>query len=233
VILASAKRVQPRTPGNIRALDHRLSYETPSPNDDFFEDGDFSAWTIQTVSGTATWVEADGILSVNFFNQTAGDVAAALLPLTSPSSPVTLEVAISAVTPIVDFYSFGVGFADGTATGDDIALLRLVTGSTASARDVFFQSAGTLTDYTGGVNNQLTDFRVTGGLIYMRIVWTTTNTFETQFSSNGQNWQNVGSAFTRTMTPTHAVLFVSAQGGGAEGGVASFHYLRRNNVDPT
>lgn len=220
------------TPGWMRYLDHRLPNETGHDDDDFFKDDTKTGITEVTVSGTATWTELNGVLSVAYDNQTAGDAAVALKALTPSSAPVTFETAISGLLTAQDFTSVGLCFTDGTTATNNIALARYHQGSAGSR---YRNGSGTLTDYTAGTNGEIAvpSPISPNGRVYMRIIWTAANSFSVRFSPDGVTWTNFDDAdadFPKTMTPTHFGAFVSTQGGATQN-VASFDYFRIYEAD--
>lgn len=198
----------------------RLGSETPHTDDKFFTSS--LGGTQVAVTGTAVWTVAKQMASVKFGNQTAGDVAGVLYALTSPSAPMTFETAVQILHRSENFQAVGLMVADGTASTDDVALIRINFDNT------IFRSAGTLTNYTATNTSPFTV--VPRSLaIYFRLVWKGSNSFEVQVSPDGISWFDAGD-LTPTLTPTHAGFFVSSQGG-ANNSVAAFHYLRVYNSD--
>ncbi len=210
----------------VHYLSGRLSDETPHEDDNFFDDGTLTG-TAVTPTGTATWTEDRGLLSVIVNAVGAGDAACRLFSLTPTSTPVTVETAMSFHMTGGDSF-MGVCFTDGTTATDEIAMagIEVFGGS-------FFlkENAGTITNFTIVNNNADSLDLWTAGRIYLRCVWTAANTFENAWSVDGVSWTDHGAgSFSRTMTPTHFGVYANNVGASADS-TASFDYIRVSESD--
>ena len=211
------------TPANIRAL---AAVSSAHGDDDEFDDDTKTGITETTPTGTATWTEANGVLSVKFDTQSSTDIAVALKALTPNTAPVTIETAVRLLTAQTANPMVGVCFTDGTGATANVA--ATILGMTAT--DPFLSAAyGVINNLTAPASYSAL-FGVES-LLYMRIVWTAANTFEIVLSPDGVSWTKFGvSDISKTMTPTHFGCVVSAWSQTFES-VASFQYLRVTETD--
>jgi hypothetical protein len=198
-------------------------------NDDEFADASLTGFTAQTVSGTATWTEAKDVLSVLFHSQTSGDWAAQLKALTTPSSPLVIETAVRIFSPHTSSGLVGLLLTDGTATTSNcIAATTIVT---TSNNNIIAARGGTLTDLQNPVLDQhAQSFSMMIPWLYMRLTWSSANTFLAEWSPDGVTWSDHGlGTQSHTMTPTHMGVAVTNFGGGTTTPrIATFEYLRRS-----
>lgn len=217
--------------GSVEKIDDylraRQDDETAHDDDDFFDSTGLSDWTSIAISGSSSFTEKYGVASGSYSGQNAGDVGGLLKSITSASAPMTIETMVRWANSNSTFHSIGLMFTDGTTDSDNAVVCRRTNESDGRV----FKSAGTLTAYTGGTNTAVnTDFNLGVGL-YLRLVWTAANSFAASVSIDGITWDDLGlGTWTRTMTPTHFGLFVSAQGG-SETGMATFRYFRVYDSD--
>jgi hypothetical protein len=163
----------------------RPSTETAHTDDDEFDGTGLGGWTTLTVSGTATWTEANRTASVVADNQTSGDMAAITKAITTASAPMTIQTSIqwvaleSATTPIV-----GMFFANGATAVDNTVALWL--GGVQNAETAIQMYNGT---YTGiqadplAVDGAL--FTGTATFPGLRLIWSAANTWKFQISPSG------------------------------------------------
>ena len=210
----------------ISYLVKRQSDETAHADDDFFDDGTLTGTAIAP-TGTATWAEDRGLLSVKVNQVGAGDVACRLFSLTPTSPPVTVEIAMSFHMTGGDSF-MGVCFTDGVEATDEFAGSGIEVFNT----EYFLkENAGTITNFTIVNNNADVIDLLNTGRIYIRCVWTATDTFENSWSPDGVTWSDhaVGS-FSRTMTPTHFGVYANNVGADADC-IASWDYIRVTESD--
>jgi len=195
----------------MQKLDHRVSGETAHADDDYFSVDSSADYTEVDVSGTTTWTTQDGLLSVLYEDQTAGDAGCYVKPITSASAPMTIETRVRMENDDVNSHIAGLCFTDGATTVDDMVSIGLQLSATGYA----------LTLTHGAITNFDTDFTIlrasglptiTGGL-YLRLVWTATNTFAAAVSPDGVSWTAYGAAAdTFIHVPTHFGIFATTYG---------------------
>ncbi len=209
------------TPEWMRYLYQRQSDETAHNDDDFFDDGTVGG-TAVTPSGTPVWTESRGILSVKCTDLSSNDVAARAFALSggATSSPVTVETCLALWTGTASAAPrVGLAFSDGTSATSNIAGGFVIQSQLNT-------SAGTFTNVTGEVNQANTGQASHAAWIYMRVVWESANTFQTQWSFDGVTYTDFGGgSLTRTMTPTHFAVMAS-DWGFTEDVIGSFQYVR-------
>lgn len=225
-------------PASDRYLAGRQADETAHADDEFFSGGapaTPTTPTIQTVSGTATWLEGRNLLSCRFEDQTNGDASAVLYPIASASAPMTIETRLRLTSPYADFPEAGVLFTDGTLATSSLYGTSMFGSDNAFTTGGVVSRDGTLTalvsngQFYGGLTNGLANG--TPVIIYLRAVWKAANTWQSSVSIDGVSYGNRGLADqTFTMTPTHFGVFVSSGGNTVEW-QASFDYLRVYDAD--
>jgi len=159
-------------------------------------------FTLVTVSGTAaTITEQEGILSVfQVGDMTGSDVNAALKAHTfSTGDEWTLACRFF---PHVSGQTSrgGLLITDGT-TGAADAVFAHIENDNGNVQAVLRK--GTLTNLTTETWKQ--NFKSTGGpFVWIKLIYSASNTFQGLLSSDGVNWHDFGQSTTsRTMTPTH------------------------------
>lgn len=225
-------------PGWVSYLAERQPGETAHADDDFYDDDDDSVWGTTTVDGSATWTEQYGVLSAVVQLQTAGNLAARTKAITSPTAPWTIEAGVEMFNRDIDSGEvslIAIGFASGTAAGATSCIAGIDLRHAASATSFGFIYGGTLTSYAGG-NTNFFPMNATGhpyGIIHVRLVWVTTNTFRAEWSIDAVSWHNHGTGnIAVAFNPTHYVLAGAVpEGEAAETGHLKFHYLRAYEED--
>lgn len=214
------------SPESIQYLNRRLPDETPHADDDFFDDGTKTGWTESTVTGTATWTEARGLMSARGVSGATGDTATLLKPITASGPPYTIETRVTASFHGVDFFIAGLCFTNGTAATSNAVLLG--TLNRASGSGTFQALSGTLTNINATAVAALANH--TGnymGAAYLRIVNTTANTWAWSISADSVNWWDLNVAPTSvTMTPTHYGLFIAQYNSASTPLMAGYDYFR-------
>ncbi len=195
-------------PGWIAALNGRQLGETQHVDDQFFNGA--IGGTSVTATGTVTWVQDDGLMAVTVNGQGGfpPDPAARVFALTPTSLPITIQTRWKATQRAASNNAPGVyfGFSDGDTTTDNIAAQYTYIDSSRGEWQ-FYHMEGTFAAPTAGTlsTNQVT----AAGPLYVRAIWSATNTFEYTFSFDGIAWQTFAVATdTVTLTPTH--FFVGA-----------------------
>ena len=181
-----------------------LGYPTSVGADDTVWAGsDYSTdFTTVTVSGTAaTITEQDGILSVlQVGDMTTGDVNAGLKAHTFSTG---------------DEWTLACRFFPHVSAQTSRAGLLITDGTTGAANAVFAHveddngtmaavlRKGTLTALT--TETWKNNFTLTSGpFIWIKLIYSATDTFQALLSSDGVNWHDFGQTTTsHTMTPTH------------------------------
>lgn len=203
----------------------RQTGETSHTDDDFFDD-DALAGTAVTPTGTVTWSESYGLLSVKATaTMTTGDTAGRCFTMTPSSAPVSLETHVKAITTTsANTAAVFVGFSDGTTASSNIAgHMMYYSSGWALTRASGTFTAWSLPDAVRPV------FTPSSGL-YWRSIWTATNTFKATFSTDGVNWVDLATDLTTTVTPTHYVLGYWNTVG-ANVSAVSFDYMRTGTSD--
>lgn len=224
------------TPGSavpewVLYLAGRQSDETPHADDDFFGSDSIADYTEQTVSGSANWAIARGLLSVKFNSQTAGDVSALLKPITSYSAPMTIESRMRSWTDYTASYDYEMGiiFTSGTATGSFLYGFSYKTENDESPQ--IHSVDGTLTALTSKAVGSSSNVPIAMGGLYMRVTSVSANNWAISWSPIDKQWTDYGLADdVSSFTPTHFGFFVSSDGGTVET-IAAWDYLRVSNTD--
>ncbi len=197
-------------PGWIEYLDHRLSSETAHVDDQFFNGA--IGGTAATGGGTAIWVQDYGLMAVTVKGGLGfpPDVAARVFAMTPSSAPVTIETRWKATQHAVSNNEPGIymGFADGDTNTDSIAGVYVYVDTGGVIGWQFYHMSGTFTiPLAGDLFNG--DKIAPEGPLYVRAIWSATNTFEYSFSFDSIAWQTFTvTSDTVTLTPTH--FFVGA-----------------------
>lgn len=206
--------------------DRRYVRGTPANvNDDEFRNGIIDpAFVEQVVTGTATWTEGGDQLQAEFFSQTANDLSAIVKPVTIATGDhiTTCANGLMRVTPNM----LGIVMTDGTLTTSNVVAALLYVGSSIQ----FSLRHGTLTNVATTTWDIAISAIYTTGFPFVRLRYTAANTFEAQISLNGDDFTTLGQVTaSKTMTPTHVGLCVSAWGAGTARSLASFDFLRYND----
>lgn len=178
--------------------------DNPVAADEFDGDTIDSNWTLIQPSGSQTVVQNQSLISIKMTSTfTSSDVAAYVQPLPAGSTyPMTIEVCAKVYSEsLSSFYAmFGPVFCDGTSTGSNIAYCMAYPTSlnavAVNGRTGTFTAAGSATHITADVPFYSNKY------IYLRIIWSASNTFKIAFSPDGITWYTSGTA-AKTMTPTH------------------------------
>ncbi len=212
-------------PDWVTYLDKRLADETGDADDDFFGDATKTGWTESVVTGNATWTELRGVMSLEADSGATGDAASSLKAITAVGPPLTIESAVRMFDINADFHTMGICFTDGTTSSSNVVQARLA--SRANGTDQMQSYTGTLTD-TDNTSRVLTTMNgVRSGLLYMRLVWTASNTWAVNFSQDSVSWSDLALApFSFTMTPTHFGMFATNFASTTIPLIASWEYFR-------
>lgn len=194
-------------------------------NDDEFRNGIIdSSFVEQVVTGTATWTEGGDQLQAEFWSQTASDLSAILKPVTMATGDhiTTCANGIMRASPNM----LGIAITDGTLTSSNVVAALLYVGSSIQ----FSLRHGTLTNVATTTWDIALSAVYTTGFPFLRLRYTAANTFEAQISLNGDDYSTLAqTTATKTMTPTHVGLVVSAWGAGTARSLGSFDFLRYND----
>ena len=214
------------------ALFRRPSDETVHAVDDEFDNASKdAAWVESDPSGTTVWTEKRHVLSASFFGQGDADIATFMKPL-ALSAPVTIETAFRVFADDPNFATVGLLFADGTASTDDGVGVRFYTTNTAQSWiNIRNGTLATFSSAPSGVSNvEISAGSFPFSHLYLRMIWSATNTWKTMYSIDGITWLNAVGTGTSTLTPTYMGMFVSAWTGSGKH-AASFEYFRVTEAD--
>lgn len=185
------------------------------------EDDDFTAdssadWTAVAVTGTVGWAlgHRSGLGVMNrgvhatATGMTAGDMDAYLKPLSGLTIGDYIQTAVAHYRTYGSGTIFGCGlvFTNGVTTTSAMAGVSI--GSDGNASGLIMRLGGTLTAVTSG-NHFLSQMGV-GKPLHVRVVYQAANTFRVFASWNGDNWLQVGTDISVTMTPTHGGFVIGA-----------------------
>ena len=215
------------------ALFRRPSDETVHVDDEEFNDT--ISGTAVTPSGTATWVQDRGVLSVKFQDQTPAHVAVRLYPLTPTTAPVTIETALRVYSASDAGYTMaGIIITDGNTDTADAITIWFAPGAIASGPKLGSKSGVALTSMSTNPITAYTFSQAHGPMpvVYLRLIWTAANTFEYAISIDGVTWSDmaVGSG-SKTITPAYFGAFVSTDDNASNDCFATFEYLRVTESD--
>lgn len=187
-------------------------------------------------TGTTTWTrDSDlNVFSVDFVSVAQNDLSANLWSLTPTTTPVTIETAFTMFgtnTAATSYPMFvGIVLADGTTTTSGVMFAGVGSGTT----QVAFHRQGTFTAFSG--TSSTTALHGIRGKLFVRLVWSATNTFKMEVSPSGADgsWSRLTlpASQTDTLTPTHFGVAVS-NWGVTGGGLATFEYVRVYESDLT
>jgi len=205
------------------ALFTRPSDETVHTDDQEFN-GTIGG-TAQDASGTITWTQSRGILSAAYEDTSPGSSPCRLYALTPTTFPVTIETAIRTIGEDGKYPLGGICLTDGTATSANLVGCAYV----AATFDASMYS-GTIAS-SSSTTNDIVESPVSL-LIYMRLIWTATNTFEATWSIDGVSWSKFATTSTsKTITPTHFGAFIGGMDTATSVAITSFEYLRVTESD--
>lgn len=210
----------------LSALFRRPSDETVHADDQEFN-GTIGG-TALTVSGTANWTQDKGVLSVEYHSQGTNDLAARIYSLTPSTHPVTIETCVRVMTTLAGNAIAGVFFSDGTTSTDNQTFAAYAR---TSSNWYVLNYRGTFDVYDSGISKSIPEASIG---VYLRHIWSASNTFKFQFSPDGvswTDWDEGGQSW--TMTPTHFGVMCStwATSGAGNTGIATFEYLRVTESD--
>lgn len=213
----------------VNYLAARQSDETAHTDDDFFDSDSSGDYTELDIAGTTTWGIGRGRLGCVFEGQTVSDFAPFLKSITSASSPMTIETAFRLSRSNLKFAYAGALFSNG-----------VIASSTATSIGILIQDEtippslrhddGTLTLMASQVNHQRSHSEPSV-LMYIQLIWISSNSFKARFSIDGVGWIDMGAQAT-TLTPTHFGFFVTDWGSlSSQEGLAAFEYFRVYDSD--
>jgi len=208
----------------LSALFRRPSGETPHALDDEFDDASIHGdWTELVINGTTTWTEQLGRLSALTTNQSDANTSPILKSIGAASYPLTIDTCTTRTSVKANYLMYGIIFSDGvTATDDGTAIMPYQ--ETAEAFLTMGYRSGTLQNM--GTNPGVGQIWAESGLLYLRMIWSAADTFKAYWSADGIEWlAHPNSPVSRTLTPTHAGLWVSSWGTATTSGM-SFEYFR-------
>ena len=205
-----------------RWLDVTVDRPWGTYDDEFDQATKDAAWVEVTPTGTATWTQANGVMSVAGSAQTANDLAVLIKPF--PTLPAqTVETAARLFGPLDSYTMIGLVFTDGTTVNSN-AVTNLLYASSTTGQYIASRRSGTLTNMVDNVTSQA--IHAVGPWVHMRLNWLTINTFNVEYSPDGVSWATLGLAsLALTFTPTHAGMCFSTWGTGNTK-IGTFEYFR-------
>jgi hypothetical protein len=192
-------------------------------DDEFTSDSSADYTLVEDTSPNVTWSIADGAMRVlNPGGDATAEFHAILKSLDSLSSPVTIEAMFTHIAPGTAAMA-GICFTNGTTFGAGSQVgpvIRLEqTGNIGHLR--FQRHTGFNTQSAAG-EVQLPEQQC----YLLRLVWVSSNSFRTLYSTDGYHWIDMGLADASfTMTPTHFGVWCSTWSS-SEKQAMSVHYLR-------
>lgn len=200
---------------------------TPTGIDDEFDDDLFSGWTaVNSGTNPPVILETNDRASVFFPGPTS---TAAQLYAQMKADTINIGEAIETCFqwsgPQTNFHGAGLIFADGAtyAAGNQV-IFRLSLADDVGAISSFTgYNAQTGPSFTAGIRS------LACGKMFMRLKYDAANSWRAYISSDGISWgwfTPSGSAFSRTLTPTHLGFFTTAWGAGNQFSW-SFLYFRK------
>lgn len=213
-------------------LSERQAGETSHADDDFFTSDSSGDYTEVDPTGTTTWQIKYGKLSVVFEDQAQWDLGAFLKPITSASSPITIETRMTTWYHLVNFPTAGILFTDGTATTSKCIWYGLMADAAGNAQRLTIRS-GTLTNANTVEANMLTNDIVGSPNVFgLRLIWKSANTWQAALGIDPISWVNFGMGnLTEAFTPTHFGFFATSFDATSVQFMANWDYLRRDNAD--
>ncbi len=193
-------------------------------SDDEFDQGVLSgSWThVGMAQGTDTWTEGGEVLSVAVSNQVASAFPAQLKAITI-SAGGYIETAVRFVGNSSGGIQAGLVLTNGLLSSSS-AVVAVVGNTGAGFMNWKFGNA-TLGSQSGGNSSS---FPFVGPAAFLRLKWTSSNTFDMYISTDGISWIQINSgmsAMSFTMTPTQMGV-VATTNGNAGSTMASFEYFR-------
>lgn len=214
------------------ALFRRPSDETVHVDDQEFV-GTISG-TAVTPTGTVVWTQDRGLLSCSYEDGDGGDVAVRVWPMTPIVAPVTIETAFRNLQPNnMGYGGPGLCFSEGNAVTDDIIICYYNSGDVYSDSKFGSKRGTAMTSVITNLASVNTSQAPSPlGLIYLRLIWTATNTWKINMSVDGVTWTDWGTgALSGTIAPTHFGVFVWCEDTDTLEGLAAFEYLRVTESD--
>jgi hypothetical protein len=196
--------------------EYGLDYHSDSQ---FFTDS--IGGTAVTPTGTVTWTQARGRLSVGYNNVATGDLCPRLYSLTSPAAGDFYEVKFDWAHTDTTYHHAGIMISDGTSTSSNAYAIVLYWDGT---NIVFREYEGTITNMVAGSSDVLSPI---GQTYYLRIEYVSSNTFLAAFSIDGVSWAAYIPSESVTLTPTHFGPCVSNWDATSDVALASFDHLIR------
>jgi hypothetical protein len=182
------------------------------------------AWVEVTPTGTITWTQSNGVLSVTSENQAGNDVCVLVKPFgVLPSY--TIETAVRVMANRANYTMIGLVLSDGTSQTSNAVACQLQVNATVGDTEVS-QRSGTITNLASNVTT--TNFVHTGPWLHMRLTWRNINSFGFEYSTDGVSWITFdNSTITTTFTPTYAgVLFSSWGDSTIDSKVGTYEFFR-------
>lgn len=214
-------------PATERYKQGRLAGETAHASDDFFSA--YSGYTEATPSGTPNWAVSRGGLSSRFVNVASANIAATLKAIPAAGMPTTIETCVSMTIDGTNNPAVGLLFTNGTGTTATFAGFGIMTASGGGVG--WSTPSGTLNSATSGLNAIVGTWTM-GSSMFIRLIWSASNTFEVAVSPDGQQWVDFTlTTLARTFTPTHMGFYVTNWNSSTSMQAVTFNYLRVYDAD--
>lgn len=169
-------------------------------DDDELDDGAIdAAWVEVTPTGTATWTEAQDLMSALTSGGAASDVPALVKPF-SLSAPVVIEAAVRYYARQTGNGTHGLVFSDGTT---DTSNCLVVGFQEASDGQRHIMRGGTFTALDTSLLSEIRDYRGVFPWLHVRMTWVSADTWRAEFSPDGVSWVSLGADQAFTLSPTH------------------------------
>lgn len=207
-------------------LDVIVTDDAVTAYDDEFDGSSTATWNEVTPTGTASWTQARGVLSVIYDAQASADFAAYLTSIDGLSYPLYIITAVRSLGNATNYQMVGLAFSSGVTSASTCTIIHYQNTERVERR---YGTWGALASAQTAYNlNQKTPW------LFLRLDWTATNTFQGWISSDGVSWTSLGVAYSQTLTPTHYGLAVSTWGiDHTFSPVATFDFFRVYNSKPT
>lgn len=196
-------------------------------DDEFDGDTMDSAWTAISPSGTSTWTQSNGVMSVWGENVSSEDMPS-LVKSFPVLPPYQVTTAIRMVGQQTSYHMAGLIFTDGVTSASNAVACFVYNSATDGDWNFSFR-AGTVTNISA-TSSETFGLNHLGPQVHLRLTWRAINLFRAEISSDGVSWTTVdlSDVFT-TFTPTHAGLTWSSWGA-ADPKVTTFDYFRGESL---
>ena len=207
-------------------------------DDEFNDDALDSSWSvIDSGTDSLSVNESAGVLSIkkNGVGAAAYRWQGVMKPLGTQTFPMYIETAQrtyawannGSALPMV-----GIGFSDSGTYGSGGMVATTTYLTSGNLNQVHLRRFNNFNTYVGQQFDEQS--RLSGSVLFMRLIWESANTWRAQFSPDGINWSDAGkSGWSSTLTPTHMGILISGYGIAAtRHQITAFEYFRVRNGLP-